>query len=81
MNYVYILKSQRNTKRYIGYTTRDVQKRLCEHNNCGTGQWTRRNGPFDLVFAQECDTKKEARELEKFLKSGQGRQCLDELGI
>jgi putative endonuclease len=81
MNYVYVLRSQRNNKRYVGYTARDIEKRLCEHNSVGSGQWTRRNGPFVLVYVQECGSREEARELEKFLKSGQGRQCLDELGV
>ena len=81
MNYVYVLKSQRNNKRYVGYTERDLEKRLSEHDSVGSNQWTRRNRPFILVYAQECDSDKEARKLEKFLKFGQGRQCLDELGI
>jgi len=80
MAFVYVLRSKKNNKRYIGCTSRDVQERFSEHNN-GSSQWTNLNGPFELVYAQEyCDIK-EAKELEKFLKSGQGRQCLDELGI
>ena len=78
---VYILRSQKNNKRYIGYTARDVQKRLNEHNSDGSEKWTRRNKPFELVYVQECDSVEEAKALEKFLKCGQGRQCLDELGI
>ena len=77
---VYVLRSKRNNKRYVGCTSRDVQERFAEHNN-GSSQWTSLNGPFELVYVQEyCDIK-EAKELEKFLKSGQGRQCLDEFGI
>jgi putative endonuclease len=77
---VYILRSKKNNKRYIGYTARDIQKRLSEHNR-GYNKWTRQNGPFELVYVDECLDIKESRKLEKFLKSGQGRQCLDELGI
>ena len=73
-------KKQKNKKRYIGYTSRDVEERLLEHNT-GSSQWTRHNGPFELVYADECSDIKEAKELENFLKFGQGRQCLDELGI
>ena len=80
MCFVYVLRSKRNKKRYIGYTTKDVQLRLSEHN-CGATQWTKHNRPFVLVHVQECSDKKEARELEKFLKCGQGRHCLDELNI
>jgi len=77
---VYVLRSKKNNKRYIGYTSRDVQQRLLEHNK-GANQWTKQNGPFDLVYAHKLASIKEAKEFEKFLKSGQGRQCLDELDI
>ncbi len=80
MCFVYVLRSKRNRKRYIGYTSKDVQQRLYEHN-LGATQWTKQNRPFELVYASECSEIKEAREFEKFLKSGQGRQCLDELEI
>lgn len=80
MCFVYVLRSKKNNKRYVGYTSKDVQKRLLEHN-IGSNQWTKQNGPFELVYANECLNVKEAKESEKFLKSGQGRQCLDELGI
>lgn len=80
MCYVYVLRSKKNNKRYVGYTSKDVQQRLLEHNN-GANQWTRQNGPFDLVYADVVVTVQDAKNMEKFLKSGQGRQCLDELGI
>jgi putative endonuclease len=80
MHYVYILRSLRNNKRYIGYTSRDVQQRLLEHNR-GDSKWTGNNGPFRLVYVDQFATSVEARNTEKFFKSGQGRQCLDELGI
>ena len=78
MCYVYILRSLRNSKRYVGYTAKTVEERLHEHN-VGKNQWTRRNGPFELIFTQEFSESKEAKQFEIFLKSGQGRQCLDEL--
>ena len=65
MCFVYVLRSEKNGKRYIGFTS----------------QFTSRNGPFNLVYADLFENSEEARETEKFLKSGQGRQCLDELGI
>ncbi|MFC1645712.1 GIY-YIG nuclease family protein [Candidatus Omnitrophota bacterium] len=80
MCYVYVLRSKRNNKRYIGSTSKDIQHRLSEHNS-GSNQWTRQNGPFMLVYAEDFIGIKEARQKEKFLKSGQGRKCLDELGI
>jgi putative endonuclease len=80
MCFVCVLRSLKNNKRYVGYTRKDVQVRLQEHNT-GSSRWTRQNGPFDLVYVDECLDVKEAKSWEKFLKSGQGRQCLDELGI
>jgi putative endonuclease len=80
MCFVYVLRSKRNNKRYIGYTSKDVQHRLLEHNS-SCNQWTRQNGPFELVYADKCSDIKEAKKFEKFLKSGQGRQCLDEIDI
>jgi len=80
MYFVYVLRSKKNNKRYIGYTSKDVRERLLKHNT-GSSKWTRYNGPFELVYADECCSIQEARETEEFMKSGQGRQCLDELGI
>jgi len=79
MCFVYVLRSN-NNKRYVGYTSRDVLIRFFEHN-LGRNKWANQNGPFELVYAQECLDAKETKEFERFLKSGQGRQCLDELGI
>jgi putative endonuclease len=78
--FIYALRSKKNNKRYIGYTSKDVQHRLSEHN-AGSNSWTRQNRPFRLVYAQIFSDINDAKEMEKFLKSGQGRQCLDELGI
>ncbi len=80
MCFVYVFKSEKNNKRYVGCTSRDVQLRLQEHN-AGYSKWTKHNGPFKLVYADIVDDIREAKKQEKFLKSGQGRQCLDELVI
>jgi putative endonuclease len=80
MYYVYVLRSQKNGKRYVGYTAKEIEVRLKEHNY-GSNQWAKQNGPFELAYADEFSNKKEAIDWEKFLKSGQGRQCLDELSI
>ncbi|MFH1565507.1 MAG: GIY-YIG nuclease family protein [bacterium] len=73
---VYILRSLKNNKRYIGYTSKDVFKRLQEHNR-GCNKWTRENGPFKIIYFEEYKTKTEAIKREHFLKSGQGRNWLD----
>ena len=74
---VYILRSLKNSKRYIGYTSKASLERLHDHNT-GSNKWTRENGPFVIIHTEEYDSKNEAMKREKFLKSGQGRKWLDE---
>ena len=76
---VYVLKSLRNQKRYVGYTGKDVEARLKEHNT-GSNKYTRQNGPFEILYVEEYDNKATAIRRERFLKSGQGRKFLDKLG-
>jgi putative endonuclease len=73
---VYVLRSLRHGKRYVGYTSKTPSERLAEHNS-GANQYTRQNGPFELVYFEEFNDKKEALIRERFLKSGQGRKYLD----
>ncbi|MEK7211833.1 MAG: GIY-YIG nuclease family protein [Patescibacteria group bacterium] len=74
---VYILKSLKNKKRYVGSTGKQALERLEEHN-CGSNAWTKINGPFTLLYTEEYETNTDARRRENFLKSGQGRKWLDE---
>jgi putative endonuclease len=73
---VYVLKSLKNGKRYVGYTRKTAEKRLTEHNS-SINTFTRQNKPFVLIYTEEYQTKIEAMKREKFLKSGQGRKFLD----
>ena len=77
MFHVYVLKSIKNNKRYVGQTSKDVLARLSEHNS-GCNKWTRENKPFELKHSETYDTRTEAIKREHFLKSGQGRRWLDE---
>jgi putative endonuclease len=76
---VYVLRSERNNKRYIGYTTKSARGRLSEHNS-GASKFTRQNRPFKLIYTEQYTDKTEAIKREKFLKSGQGRKFLDKIG-
>jgi putative endonuclease len=77
---VYILKSGRDQKRYIG-VTKDLRRRLQEHNS-GLVKSTKNRRPFELIHREEFSTKSEALKREKYYKSGQGRQYLkEELGL
>ncbi len=73
---IYVLKSLRNNKRYVGYTSKDVGLRLREHN-LGSNKFTSQNGPFVLIYTEKLLDKTSAIKREKFLKSGQGRKFLD----
>ena len=78
MYHVYVLKSLKNGKRYVGFTEKEAMIRLSEHNR-GTNKWSRENKPFIMVRVEEYLTKTEAIKREKFLKSGQGRTFLDSI--
>ncbi len=74
--YVYVLRSVKNNKRYVGYTAKSPLDKLAEHNS-GATQWTRQNGPFVLLYTEEFGDPTVARRRERFLKSGKGREWLD----
>ena len=76
--YVYVLKSLRNQKRYVGSTRISPQERLKQHNY-GCNQWTKENRPFELIYHEEYQTMTEARKREIFLKSGIGRKFLNQI--
>lgn len=75
---VYVLKSLKNGKRYVGMTSHTAQKRLSEHNN-GENAFTRSNRPFTILYFEQNYCKACAAKREEFLKSGQGRRLLDSL--
>ncbi|MCD4762161.1 GIY-YIG nuclease family protein [bacterium] len=77
MSIVYVLRSLKNNKRYVGHTSKDAFTRLKEHNR-GCNKWTKQNGPFEIIYTEKYNTKTEAIKREHFLKSGQGRKWLDE---
>jgi len=47
-------------------------QRLGQHNN-GITKSTKNRGPWEIVLREEFDTRSEAMQRERFLKSGQGR--------
>ncbi len=77
MHYVYVLKSQKDKKYYIG-ATNDIQRRLAEHNSRCTKS-TKSRGPFELIYCEKFDKKEIAIKREKFFKTGDGRKVLKSL--
>ena len=76
MCYVYVLQSKNNLKRYVGFTRRDVFVRLKEHN-FASNQWTKANRPFVLLCYEEYSDENFAKKRERFLKSSNGREFLN----
>ncbi len=75
MHIVYILYSIKFDKIYIGYTS-NLQARFRSHNKLGTKGWTIKFRPWEIVRAEEFDSKREALEREKQLKGAKGRQWI-----
>lgn len=66
MHYLYILKSLKDFKLYIGYTN-NIVKRLKKHNS-GQVMSTKYRRPLVIVYCEAYRTEVEAREREKQLK-------------
>jgi putative endonuclease len=71
-----VLKSFKNGKRYVGFTSKSISTRLNWHR-WGLTAWTKQNGPFQLIYSEQCTEKEKALKREKYFKTGQGRRTLD----
>ncbi|MDD5567405.1 MAG: GIY-YIG nuclease family protein [Patescibacteria group bacterium] len=72
--YTYVLKSEKDGKRYIGYTS-GLKRRVQEHN-VGLVEATRPRRPFRLVYFEACLDVVKAIKREKYFKTGFGRRFL-----
>ena len=70
MYLVYILKSQKDGKNYIG-STADLEKRLAWHN-AGKNTSTKYRTPFIIMYKKEFPDKKAALQYEIWLKKQKG---------
>lgn len=75
---LYVLKA-RNGKRYVGITN-NLQRRITEHRS-KTGKSGQLLDQFFVLYTEQFPDYQEARDREKFLKSGQGRKWLDKLEL
>ena len=62
---------------YTGITN-DLDRRINQHFKKKSFT-TKKMLPMELVFVQVCDSRKEARELEKYFKSGTGREIINDI--
>ncbi len=74
MWYVYVMRSLRDKKLYIGKTS-DLKTRFKVHN-AGGSLATRSRRPFELVYYEAFGDKTDYGREEIFLKSGIGRESL-----
>ncbi|MBJ97100.1 GIY-YIG nuclease family protein [Mesonia oceanica] len=77
MYYVYVLRSLKDGRLYKGLT-QNVEKRLKQHNQ-GENRSTKGFTPWELVLTKSFDSREKARDYEKYLKSGSGREFLKEI--
>lgn len=70
MFYVYILKSRKDEKLYIGYTE-DLRRRFAEHNR-GENRATKSRVPLDLLYYEAYASQADAKARERRLKSSAG---------
>jgi putative endonuclease len=75
--FVYVLKSQKDNKHYIGSTS-DVKKRLAFHN-AGLQRSTKTRIPFVLIYQEEYATKQGAIRRELYIKSLKGGEAFRKL--
>ena len=77
MYFVYILKSLKDGKYYIGSTS-DLEKRLAYHN-AGLQRSTKHRIPFVQVYSERLPSKTEALVREKQIKSYKGGAAFNAL--
>ena len=79
MYIVYILQNSQGFL-YKGHTN-NLERRLKEHNLSKSKHhtYTRKRGPWKLVYKEEFATRSEAMKREKYFKTTQGRRELKKL--
>ena len=79
MYYTYILKSISSERYYIGQTS-DLVLRLKRHNE-NLVKSTKNRGPWEIVYFEEYETRSEAMQRERYLKSLKSRKSIEKLFI
>ncbi|MBN1384280.1 MAG: GIY-YIG nuclease family protein [Elusimicrobia bacterium] len=77
MFYVYVLKSLKDNKLYIGHTS-DIKKRV-EWHNAGKQKSTKYRLPLKLAHVEIFSSRSEAMRREKELKTGKGKDFLKKI--
>jgi len=77
MHYVYILISESEKQTYTG-CTKNLELRLVEHNS-GHVKSSRPYRPYRVLYFEQLESLKEARQRERYFKSTSGRRKIKEL--
>ena len=72
--WVYALSSEVDGRIYVGFSS-NVEKRLKEHN-AGKTKSTKGFRPWKVIYTESVTSRIEARKLEKYYKSGSGKEKL-----
>ena len=71
---VYVLKSLKDSKNYIGFTT-NLDKRVEDHN-AGKTTSTAPRRPFELLYCEYHNSKSDALRRERYFKTTAGKKAL-----
>lgn len=77
MAFVYILKSERDGRYYVGSTT-DINRRFKQHQE-NSHSTSKRMGPFRLEFYQEYPSLNIARSIENRIKRFKRRDFIEKI--
>jgi putative endonuclease len=72
--YVYVLKSEKDSLFYTGYTN-NLRARLGQHNK-GNVFSTKNRRPLKLVYFEGCLNQQDATHREKYLKTSWGKRYI-----
>ena len=72
--YVYVLKSMKDYKNYVGYTE-DLKLRFEQHNK-GLVKSTKNRRPLILIYYEACLNQQDATHREKYLKTYLGKMFI-----
>ncbi|MBN1650060.1 MAG: GIY-YIG nuclease family protein [Bacteroidales bacterium] len=78
MYHTYVLYSIQFNKIYIGFSS-NLELRLSIHNSDKNTGWTSKYKPWEVLYSENFETKKEAMLREKQLKTSRGRAYIWDL--
>jgi len=75
--FVYILQSEGNGHYYVGHTV-NLEERLTRHNQ-GRSKYSKRKGPWKLIYHEVYGSRAEAMRREKEIKRTKCREYIEQL--